>query len=51
MNHFAFVAASYGASALFISALIIWIVMTSRARRAELGMLEQAGIRRRSDAA
>jgi heme exporter protein D len=51
MNHFAFIAASYGISALVIGALVLWIVIIQRARKAELAALEQAGIKRRSDAA
>jgi heme exporter protein D len=50
VNHFAFVAASYGASVLVIGALIAWIMFTQRARKAELASLEQSGIKRRSDA-
>ena len=51
MSHFAFVAASYGISAFVIGALALWIVITQRSRKAELAALEQAGIKRRSDAA
>lgn len=51
MNHLAFVAAAYGISALVIGVLSVWIVVTQRSRKAELTALEQAGIRRRSDAA
>jgi heme exporter protein D len=51
MSHFAFVAASYGISTLVIGALVLWIGITQRARKAELTALEQAGIKRRSDAA
>jgi heme exporter protein D len=51
MTHFAFVAASYGISALVIGALALWIATTQRTRKAELAALEQAGVKRRSDAA
>jgi heme exporter protein D len=50
MNHFAFIAASYGISAFVIAALALWIAVTQRTRKAELAALEQAGIKRRSDA-
>ncbi len=47
-GHAGFVIAAYSASALVIGALILWIALTQRARRAELAALEQAGIKRRS---
>jgi heme exporter protein D len=50
-DHFVFVAASYAASALVIGALISWIVLAQRARKAELAALDQTGIKRRSDTA
>jgi heme exporter protein D len=50
-NHDGFVFASYTASVLVISALILWIALGQRARKAELAALEQAGVKRRSDAA
>jgi len=49
MTHFAFVAFSFGATALTILALIGWVVLDQRARRAELADLEAHGVRRRSD--
>ncbi len=50
MTHFAFVAIAYGATALTILALIGWVVIDQRSRRAELAELEASGVRRRSDA-
>ncbi len=50
MSHFSFVAIAYGVSALTILALVGWIMLDQRARRAELAELEASGIRRRSDA-
>ncbi len=49
MTHFTFVALSYGATALTILALIGWVALDQRARRAELADLEAHGVRRRSD--
>ena len=48
--HFAYVAASYAAAAVLILALIGWVFFDGRARRQELKKLEEAGIRRRSQA-
>ena len=50
MTHFAFVAIAYGATALTILALIGWVVIDQRSRRAELAELEASGVWRRSDA-
>lgn len=49
-DHDGFVFASYAVSLLVIGALIFWIALTQRARKAELAALEQAGVKRRSDA-
>jgi len=49
-THALYVAASYGISALTLAALALWIIADQRARQRELGVLEAAGIRRRSDA-
>ncbi len=45
-----FVFAAYAASALVIGAMIVWIALSQRARRAELAALEASGVKRRSDA-
>jgi len=49
MSHLSFVVLAYGATALTILALIGWIVLDQRQRRAELAALEARGIRRRSE--
>jgi heme exporter protein D len=49
-GHAAFVFASYGVSALVIGALMLWIALCQRARKAELAALDEAGVKRRSDA-
>ena len=43
-----FVVAAYGAVALVLAALIGWVVLDGRRRRAELADLEARGVRRRS---
>lgn len=48
MSHVAFVALSYGVSALALGLLAVWILIDQRARKRELAELEAAGIRRRS---
>ncbi|MEM6464473.1 MAG: heme exporter protein CcmD [Pseudomonadota bacterium] len=50
MSHFTFVAIAYGVTALTFLALVGWIVIDQRARRAEMADLEARGIRRRSAA-
>lgn len=47
--HALYVAAAYGASALVIGALVLWILGDQRARKRELATLEVAGVRRRSE--
>ena len=49
MTHSFFVALAYGATALTVLALIGWIVLDQRARRAEMAALEARGIGRRSE--
>jgi heme exporter protein D len=49
-SHDGFVFASYAASVIVIGGMILWIALTQRARKAELAALEQAGVKRRSDA-
>lgn len=47
--HALYVAAAYGLSALGLLLLIGWIVTDYRGRRTDLGRLEAAGVRRRSE--
>ena len=47
-THAVFIAAAYGASALSIAALALWIVLDGRAVRRRLEAMEARGIRRRS---
>jgi heme exporter protein D len=49
-GHDGFVFASYAVSVIVIGGLTLWIALGQRARRAELAALEQAGVKRRSDA-
>ncbi len=49
MSHVAFVSISYAVTAIVILAMIVWVVLDQRARKAELADLEARGIRRRSD--
>lgn len=48
MNHLAFVAVSYGVSALVLLAMIAWIFADQQKQKAELRRLEEKGLRRRS---
>lgn len=48
MTHTAYVVASYAFAAATVAALIGWVWLDGRARRRELQLLEQSGIRRRS---
>jgi heme exporter protein D len=48
-DHAGFVLAAYGVSALVIAALMLWIMLSQRARKAELAALELSGVKRRSD--
>lgn len=48
MSHLAFVTIAYGATGLTLLALILWVLMDQKARRAELAELEARGVRRRS---
>lgn len=50
MTHGEFVFLSYAITGLAILALVLWIMLDQRARRAELAELEAMGIRRRSAA-
>ena len=45
-RHGAFIAGAWGVSVLAVLALIVWVGLVHRARRAELARLEQAGLRR-----
>ena len=51
MQYFGFIFASYAITALVLGALIAWVIMVHRGRRAELSALEAQGIRRRSERA
>lgn len=44
-----YVAAAYGATAIGLGGLIIWLLADQRGRRRELADLDAAGLRRRSD--
>ncbi|WP_419914775.1 heme exporter protein CcmD [Hoeflea sp.] len=48
MSHLAFVLIAYGVTAATLAALIGWVLMDQRGRRAELAELEARGVRRRS---
>ena len=48
MDHFWFIAAAYGITALAIAGLIGWILLDQAARKRELAELEKRGVRRRS---
>ncbi len=48
LTHAFYVYSSYGVSALALALIVAWVVLDSRARKRELKMLEDAGIRRRS---
>jgi heme exporter protein D len=48
-DRWAFVLSAYGVSAVFLVALIVWIVTSRRAAKRDLAALEAAGIKRRSD--
>jgi heme exporter protein D len=47
-SHDGFVFASYAVSAIVIGALMLWIALAHRVRKAELAALDEAGIKRRS---
>ena len=49
-GHAGFVFAAYAASALVISAMILWITLGQHTRKRELAALEASGVKRRSDA-
>jgi heme exporter protein D len=49
-GHGGFVFASYAVSAVVIGALMLWIALGHRARNGELAALDEAGVKRRSDA-
>ncbi len=44
-----FIVPSYAITALVILALVVWTLLTDRARRREIAELEAAGAKRRSD--
>jgi len=45
-KYFGFIAGAYGVTTVVLVALIVWILLTQRSRRAELGSLEESGLRR-----
>ncbi len=49
MSHIFFVSMAYGAAALALSALLIWIIADHSGRKKELAELDNSGVRRRSD--
>jgi heme exporter protein D len=49
MSHDAFVLAAYGASALVLGGLTLWIMLARRKLLRDLASLEAAGIKRRSE--
>ncbi|WP_082520473.1 heme exporter protein CcmD [Rhizobium sp. Root482] len=50
MSHAAYVFASYAFAAVILAGLVLWVLVDGRNRRRELRALEEAGIRRRSQA-
>lgn len=49
MSHEMFVFLSYAAAVLVLGVVISWILLDSKARKAELARLEAAGVKRRSE--
>ena len=49
-GHAGFVVAAYAASAIVIGAMILWVALGQCARKRELAALDEAGVKRRSDA-
>ncbi|MFG1461597.1 heme exporter protein CcmD [Xanthobacter sp. DSM 24535] len=49
MDHALFIYASYGASALGLGALTLWLLIDNRTQSKALADLEARGVRRRSD--
>ncbi len=48
-DHAAYIVPAYGASAIVIVALIIWLRLQFSSRKKELAKLERSGIKRRAD--
>lgn len=46
--HAAFILAAYGATALVLGGLVVWVMIDHRRRKAELAALEARGATRRS---
>ncbi len=46
--HAAFIVAAYGAAALIVAALIVWVLLDHRAQLRNLEALELRGVSRRS---
>ncbi len=49
MDHFAFIAASYGVATLGLCGLALWLLLDYRAQQRALRELEARGVRRRSE--
>lgn len=47
-RYFGFIASSYSVTFVVLAAMVLWVILTHRARRATLAKLEAAGIRRAS---
>ncbi|MCF1505370.1 heme exporter protein CcmD [Afifella sp. H1R] len=47
MTHLPFILAAYGASALVLIGLVVWVVADTRIQKRRLNELEKAGPRRR----
>ncbi|MEO1747807.1 MAG: heme exporter protein CcmD [Pseudomonadota bacterium] len=50
MSHLSFVLISYGAAALVLGGVIVWLWLSARSTKGELARLEAQGIKRRSEA-
>ncbi|WP_026379933.1 heme exporter protein CcmD [Afifella pfennigii] len=48
MSHLPYIVAAYGATALVIGALIVWVSADTRAQKRRLQELEKAGPRRQA---
>jgi heme exporter protein D len=49
MNHLPFIAASYAASLVVLSAIAVWILAARARAKRDLAALEASGIKRRSE--
>ncbi len=46
MTHLPYIIASYGATAIVLAALVVWVTMDTRTQKRRLEELEKAGPRR-----